>query len=136
MSDEDLDSLLEDLFHLNIRTIQTLDSIASIRAQQRGRILEALQQAQHTQQYNHPSSEVIPVEGSSEAEVTHTEGSSSEVENKQSFRPGDRVIITNGFLRGTHNKEAIVTKIKGDRIHLKTSDGFYTWRIAKNIRFA
>jgi transcription antitermination factor NusG len=136
MSDEDLDRLLEDLFHLNIRTIQTLDSITAIRIQQRGRIFEALQQAQHTQQPNCPPAEVRPTGFSSEAEVTHTEGSSSEVENKQSFRPGDRVIITNGFLRGTHNKEAIVTKIKGERIHLKTSDGFYTWRIAKNIRFA
>ena len=59
------------------------------------------------------------------------------------FRVGDRVTITNGIAKVTDrqanqndNRDSVVTKVEGEKIHILTNNGFPTWRKSKNVQFA
>ena len=53
--------------------------------------------------------------------------------NTRTYRPGDRVIISNATRRN-HSRYATVTRI-GDsgRVHLLTDDNQITWRVPRNL---
>ena len=63
---------------------------------------------------------------------------------KPSFKRGDRVLITNlpsrkalglGFSRATteQDRNAFVTEVVGERIHVLTDNNEKKWRLAKNL---
>lgn len=61
---------------------------------------------------------------------------------RRPFRVGDRVTITNGIAKvsdrraNQDDRDSVVTKVEGEKIHLLTNNGFPTWRKSKNVRFA
>jgi hypothetical protein len=115
-SDQNIDELLQDLFALQIWTIQTQDAIANARVEQK-QINIAIARTKEFE-----NGEMVSDETSMDAE-------------NRVFRTGDRVVITNS-IKGSNYKEGVMTPVVGKRIHLRTSNGFYPWRVAKNLRFA
>ena len=52
----------------------------------------------------------------------------------RTYRPGDRVIISN-TTRRNHSRYATVTRVENGRVHLLTDDNQTAWRIPRNLRF-
>ena len=61
---------------------------------------------------------------------------------RRTFRVGDRVTITNAIAKNSdrqanqNDRDSVITKVDGEKIHLLTNNGFPTWRKSKNVRFA
>ena len=61
---------------------------------------------------------------------------------RRPFRVGDGVTITNAIAKNSdrqanqNDRDSVVTKVEGEKIHILTNNGFSTWLKLKNVRFA
>jgi len=54
--------------------------------------------------------------------------------NRDDFKIGDRVTILNAGVLNKRYEQAVVTKVNGNHIRIKTDRGWNTFRAKKNLR--
>lgn len=54
--------------------------------------------------------------------------------NQDDFQEGDRVTILNAGVLNKKHEQAVVTKVKGNHVRIKTDRGWNTFRAKKNLR--
>ena len=109
MREDELDRLLSELRLLHLRTERVLADIDQLR---------------------HPPDTTVP----------HRAPSASAENTQAVFTPGDYVYIRNqirhvpsGRRGSPADRAAIVERVTGNRVDIRTANGYATWRIAHNL---
>ena len=108
MREDELDRLLSELRLLHLRTERVLADIDQLR---------------------HPTETAVPHRASSSPNTQVV------------FAPGDYVYIRNqirhvpsGQRGSSADRAAIVERVTGNRVDIRTANGYATWRVAHNLR--